>query len=110
MSLKRSIDEGHYIRNEGTSQCLTPVFAVLGELTLSAVGRSIALWNLDARYRWCLTGTPLINGLKDAYGLIRFLRVKPWDDRSEFYRNIVDPGKNQRKRESICRVNTSLLH
>jgi hypothetical protein len=33
-------------------------------------------------HRWCLTGTPLINGLNDAYGPLRFLQHRPfgnWD-------------------------------
>lgn len=28
-------------------------------------------------HRWCLTGTPLINGLTDAYGMLRFVQHRP---------------------------------
>ncbi|KAJ3559162.1 hypothetical protein NM688_g505 [Phlebia brevispora] len=41
---------------------------------------SRAVTKLEATYRWCLTGTPIINGLADAYAQIRFLRVRPWHD------------------------------
>ncbi|KAG1772000.1 SNF2 family N-terminal domain-containing protein [Suillus placidus] len=46
------------------------------------VSRSVT--DLDTTYRWCLTGTPIINGLVDAYALFRFLRFRPWYDWREF--------------------------
>ncbi|KAF8512668.1 SNF2 family N-terminal domain-containing protein [Hysterangium stoloniferum] len=39
---------------------------------------SNAVTVLNTRYRWCLTGTPIINSLADCYGLIRFLKIRPW--------------------------------
>ena len=33
---------------------------------------------LAARFRWCLTGTPLQNRLGDLYSMLRFLRWRPW--------------------------------
>ncbi|EMD34880.1 hypothetical protein CERSUDRAFT_86316 [Gelatoporia subvermispora B] len=45
---------------------------------------SRAVTQLDARFRWCLTGTPIVNSLSDAYGLLRFLRIRPWWDWNEF--------------------------
>jgi hypothetical protein len=65
-------------------------------------GTSNAVVDLDSTYRWCLTGytlaltqvfpppdlrfsrTPIINTLSDAFGLIRFLQLRPWDDWKEF--------------------------
>ncbi|OAX39929.1 hypothetical protein K503DRAFT_865031 [Rhizopogon vinicolor AM-OR11-026] len=46
------------------------------------VSRSVT--DLDSTYRWCLTGTPIINGLVDAYALFRFLRFRPWHDWQKF--------------------------
>lgn len=46
------------------------------------ISRSVT--DLDTTYRWCLTGTPIINGLVDAYALFRFLRFRPWYDWQQF--------------------------
>ncbi|KAF2280728.1 uncharacterized protein EI97DRAFT_428835 [Westerdykella ornata] len=48
------LDEGHNIRNPKAK-------------------RTIAIQNLMAQSRWALTGTPIINNLKDLYSLVRFL-------------------------------------
>lgn len=39
---------------------------------------------LDAKFRWCLTGTPITNGLNDLFPIMRFVRVRPWFDWSEW--------------------------
>ncbi|KAI0790352.1 SNF2 family N-terminal domain-containing protein [Abortiporus biennis] len=59
------IDEAQNVRNKKTR-----------------VSRAVS--ELDAKYRWCLTGTPIINSLSDAYGLLRFLKIRPWYDWKEF--------------------------
>ncbi|THH32586.1 hypothetical protein EUX98_g1602 [Antrodiella citrinella] len=56
---------------------------------------SRAVTDLSAKYRWCLTGTPIINALADAYGLIRFLKVRPWYDWSEFNEKVAMHEKKQ---------------
>lgn len=34
---------------------------------------------LHAKYRWCITGTPIQRKLDDLYGLLRFLKASPFD-------------------------------
>ncbi|OAR05755.1 hypothetical protein LLEC1_07804 [Akanthomyces lecanii] len=41
-----------------------------------------ACHRLQATYRWCLTGTPMMNGVLELYSLLAFLHIKPycaWD-------------------------------
>ena len=38
---------------------------------------------LRAIHRWCLTGTPMMNGVLELYSLVKFLKIKPyckWED------------------------------
>ncbi|KAG6850029.1 hypothetical protein H0H93_002233 [Arthromyces matolae] len=60
---------------------------------------SRAVTSLQSVYRWCLTGTPIINGLSDAYGSLRFLRIRPWYDPDEFQRHI---GRLEKKRPDLA--------
>lgn len=46
---------------------------------------------LEAKYRWCLTGTPIQNNVLELYSLFRFLRVRPLDDWDLFRDRIVKP-------------------
>lgn len=50
------LDEGHGIRNPKAK-------------------KTVAVSNLLAQSRWALTGTPIINNLKDLFSLVRFLRL-----------------------------------
>lgn len=39
---------------------------------------------LRATYRWCLTGTPMMNGILEMYPLLAFLRIKPYCEWEKF--------------------------
>jgi DNA repair protein RAD5 len=41
---------------------------------------SKACYELAAKHRWVLTGTPIVNRLEDLFSLVRFLRVEPWSN------------------------------
>jgi len=69
--LRVILDEGHTIRNPQT------------RLTN-------AMLDLEASRRWVLTGTPIHNRLDDLWSLIRFLRLKPFDDKSWWNSNVAN--------------------
>lgn len=39
---------------------------------------------LDAETRFCLTGTPMMNGVHELYSLIHFLKIRPYNEYSRF--------------------------
>ncbi|KUJ08350.1 uncharacterized protein LY89DRAFT_711734 [Mollisia scopiformis] len=43
-----------------------------------------AACQLDSKYRFCLTGTPMMNNVGELYSLIHFLRIKPYNEWSKF--------------------------
>jgi SNF2 family DNA or RNA helicase len=43
-----------------------------------------AACQLMSTYRWCMSGTPMMNSLDEIYPLIRFLRIPPYNDRNRF--------------------------
>lgn len=64
------LDEGHNIRNPKAK-------------------KTVAVTNLMAQSRWALTGTPIINSLKDLYTLIRFLRLSGGLDTFEIFHGAI---------------------
>lgn len=69
------LDEAHSIRNAGT------------HISKGACA-------LTAQRRWAVTGTPVQNRLDDLGALIRFLRIKPFDESQNWAQYIVSPFKN----------------
>ena len=55
-----------------------------------------ACYNLNSEYRWCLTGTPIQNNLDELQSLIRFLRIKPYDELKVWKDGIIRPLNNGR--------------
>ena len=64
------LDEGHNIRNPKAK-------------------KTIAVSNLLAQSRWSLTGTPIINNLKDLYSQVRFLRLSGGLDSFEIFHGAI---------------------
>ncbi|KAJ6256938.1 hypothetical protein Dda_7821 [Drechslerella dactyloides] len=69
------LDEAHTIREQNTVQ-------------------SKAICNMEASRRWAVTGTPVQNRLDDLGTLIKFLRLSPFDVRSQFNQYISAPLKS----------------
>ena len=67
-----------------------------------------ACYNLRSEYRWCLTGTPMQNNLEELQSLIKFLRIKPYDDLREWKDQIDRPMKNGRGDVAIKRLRAFL--
>lgn len=68
------LDEAHMIREPSTLQFKSII-------------------RLQADRRWAVTGTPVQNRLEDFASLLAFLRLHPFDHRSNFTRHIVEPFK-----------------
>ena len=67
-----------------------------------------AAYALSAEYRWCLTGTPMQNNLDELQSLIKFLRIKPYDDLSTWRDQISRPMNNGRGGLAIRRLQVYL--
>lgn len=50
-----------------------------------------AIQALKARFRWCLTGTPIFNRVEDFGSLMGFIGVYPFDSSSHFNSQIANP-------------------
>ncbi|KAJ7685568.1 SNF2 family DNA-dependent ATPase [Mycena polygramma] len=71
------LDEAHNIKNRNTKNAL-------------------ACCELQAKFRWCLTGTPMQNSVDELFSLLKFLRIKPLNDWERFNLQIAKPVKNGR--------------
>lgn len=50
---------------------------------------------VNAKYRFCMTGTPMMNNIEELYSLIHFLRIKPYCHWERFRHDFVTPLKTQ---------------
>ena len=62
---------------------------------------------LKARYRLCMTGTPMMNNVTELYSLIRFCRIKPFNEWDHFRDTIKNPlgdkGASQLRRDNAMK-------
>ena len=63
-----------------------------------------ACYALRSQYRWCLTGTPMQNNLDELQSLIRFLRIKPYDELAIWKGQITRPMSQGRGGVAIKRL------
>jgi SWI/SNF-related matrix-associated actin-dependent regulator of chromatin subfamily A3 len=78
------LDEGHTIRNPRTK-------------------KAVAACSLLAQSRWILTGTPIINTLKDLFSLVKFLRLSGGLDKYEIFNAaLIRPVNQGSDREAVC--------
>jgi SWI/SNF-related matrix-associated actin-dependent regulator of chromatin subfamily A3 len=64
------LDEGHIIRNAATKA-------------------SVAACSLMTTSRWVLTGTPIVNTIKDLYSMVKFLGITGGLERSELFNAVL---------------------
>jgi len=65
--------------------------------------------NLNARSRWCLTGTPIQNRLEDIGALFAFIRARPFDSIAMFRRFVAIPFDESEERRKLAVRNLTLL-
>ncbi|KAK8866127.1 hypothetical protein IAR55_001278 [Kwoniella newhampshirensis] len=63
---------------------------------------------LKAKYRWCLTGTPIQNNVEELFSLFQFLRAKPLDDWHVFKERISSLVKDGRTKLAMKRLHVVL--
>ena len=59
------IDEAQCIKNRGTKAAQ-------------------ACYSIASKYRWCMSGTPMMNNVTELYSLIHFLRIGPYNNIERF--------------------------
>ncbi|KAF2813142.1 uncharacterized protein BDZ99DRAFT_486486 [Mytilinidion resinicola] len=58
-----------------------------------------AAMELQSIHRLCMTGTPMMNSVDELYSLIKFLRIGPYDEWSEFNLHFARPIKSTNNSE-----------
>ncbi|KAI2633048.1 SNF2 family N-terminal domain-containing protein [Hypomontagnella submonticulosa] len=67
-----------------------------------------ACCDLRSVYRWCLSGTPMQNNLDELQSLVKFLRIKPYDDLREWKDHFEVPMKNGKGDVAMRRLHSLL--
>ncbi|KAH9937842.1 SNF2 family N-terminal domain-containing protein [Epithele typhae] len=87
--LRVVLDEAHNIKNRSTKA-------------------ATSCCALEAKFRWCLTGTPMQNSVEELYSLIKFLRVRPLNDWQTFNSQIAKPVKSGKPARPLKRLQVVL--
>ncbi|KAI1458127.1 SNF2 family N-terminal domain-containing protein [Annulohypoxylon moriforme] len=67
-----------------------------------------ACCELRSVYRWCLSGTPMQNNLDELQSLVKFLRIKPYDDLREWKDHFEIPMKGGKGDVAMRRLHSLL--
>jgi SNF2 family DNA or RNA helicase len=72
---------------------------------------SKAACRLRTTYRFCMTGTPMMNNVEEFYSLVKFLRIRPYSEWQKFRLDIASPlkqggGKDRamQKLQALCKA------
>jgi SWI/SNF-related matrix-associated actin-dependent regulator of chromatin subfamily A3 len=84
------LDEAHIIRRRATVLYKT-------------------VFDLNAKFRWCLTGSPIQNMLEDIGALFTFIKAAPFDSIATFRHYIVTPFLEGDERRTIASERLGLL-
>ncbi|MCJ1339535.1 hypothetical protein MMC09_004825 [Bachmanniomyces sp. S44760] len=70
-----------------------------------------AAYRLRALSRFCMSGTPMMNNVKELFSLIHFLRIKPYNEQERFNRDFDRPlkGQSQSGKDQAMRKLQALL-
>ncbi|PBP16082.1 SWI/SNF family DNA-dependent ATPase Ris1 [Diplocarpon rosae] len=72
-----------------------------------STGWARACCTLSAQYRFCLTGTPMMNSVQELYSLINFLKIKPYNEWTRFQENFgVLTKVDEKLKRSAVEMNT----
>lgn len=82
----------HYAQCQPTCWWIEVLTAFLAHwIRNSSTKQFKAVRDLEARRRWCVTGTPIQNSLDDLLSLLKFLHLQPFCQQAVFERDILSP-------------------
>eukprot|EP00400_MALV-I_sp_L67-5_P000105 gene105-623_t len=71
-----------------------------------------AAYSLQARHRWCLSGTPMQNSLEDLFPLLKWLQCEPWGIAWFWKKLVSEPmagGDQEKALNAVRRVGKTLM-
>ncbi|PKY06718.1 hypothetical protein P168DRAFT_288632 [Aspergillus campestris IBT 28561] len=55
---------------------------------------ALACCRVNSTYRWCMTGTPMMNNVEELHSLLKFLRIRPYNSLERFTKDFTRPLKS----------------